>query len=420
VLQLAVAIAERVLGADETVLYMFDHDAREVTAVLGTDAMVAAFGGRVYDDVMDGMCGELVETQQAVVAKVGEGVAAGAPIMLGDAAVGALVAIGSDETEFSDMDLSLVRMTAAQTAVGLRNTELYSELRVSRDEAHRAHAELKDTQTQLLQAQKLEAIGSLAAGIAHEINTPVQFITDNAAFVEDSMGPLTETLAAAMALVERATPHTETREEAEAVRSLWESNECSYLIEEIPDAVAETLEGARRVAEIVRAMKDFAHPGSDRKSPVNVNRVIQTTAEVSRNEWKYVADLELDLADDLPEIPALSGPLGQCLLILIVNSAQALLEHGAADPSGKGRIRVSSTLRGDHVEIRVADTGPGIPHEIVHRIFDPFFTTKEVGTGSGQGLSIARSVIVDKHGGEIWAEDGNPGAVFVIRLPVTG
>ena len=183
-------------------------------------------------------------------------------------------------------------------------------------------------------------------------------------------------------------------------------------------AVDESLEGARRVAEIVRAMKEFAHPGSQTKSTVDVNRVIETTLQVSRNEWKYVADLVLDLDDNLPTIEGHGGPLGQSLLIMFVNSAQAIAEHRNTAEDGKGTIRVSTRHLDGAVEIRVADNGPGIPQEIIERIFDPFFTTKEVGKGSGQGLSIARSVVVDKHGGKLWVEQGNPGAVFGMRLPV--
>ena len=163
-------------------------------------------------------------------------------------------------------------------------------------------------------------------------------------------------------------------------------------------------------------MKEFAHPGSQSKSSVDVNRVIETTMQVSRNEWKYVADLELELAADLPMIEGHSGPLGQSLLIMFVNSAQAIASHRSEDDP-KGRITVATGFDDDWVWIRVSDNGPGIPQEIVDRVFDPFFTTKEVGTGSGQGLSIARSVVVDKHQGEIGIEDGNPGAVFNIRLP---
>jgi signal transduction histidine kinase len=232
------------------------------------------------------------------------------------------------------------------------------------------------------------------------------------------LGTLGEAFRACSDLLERAAGVPEVADAVAEVRHLWEANDCEFLMEEIPEAITETLEGTRRVAEIVRAMKDFAHPGWDSKSPVDLNQVIRTTVEVSRNEWKYAAELDLDLDEELPQIAALAGPLGQSILIMIVNSAQALQEQGAGKEADKGRIRIDTARHGDHVEMRIADTGPGIPEDIRGRIFDPFFTTKEVGKGSGQGLSIAHSIIVDKHAGEIQVESGDPGAVFVVRLPI--
>jgi signal transduction histidine kinase len=436
-LQLVVAIIRKVVGADRAVIGVVDTDKEEVVGVVGRGFPDGAIDGLTYPELMDGLCGRLVETRQAMVVPdltarevvgdlarrrtdvyLGGASAAAAPIVLDDMVLGGVAAISSRGREFTEMDLSLVRMIAAQAAVGLHNVELYGKLRRSRDEAHAAHQELQETQTQLLQAQKLEAIGSLAAGIAHEINTPIQFISDNASFIQESIGSLGQSFQASLGLVGKAADHPDLAADAAAVREIWEANDCAFLMEEIPDAVAETLEGAKRVAEIVRAMKDFAHPGSDSKHYVDINHVIRTTAQVSRNEWKYVAEMELELDDGVPQIPALAGPLGQSLLIMFVNSAQAMGEQGAGSAQEKGAIHVTTALRGDWVEIRVADTGPGIPADVVERIFDPFFTTKEVGKGSGQGLSIARSIIVDKHGGEISVEDGNPGAVFVIRLPV--
>ncbi len=436
-LQLVVTIIRKVVGADQAIVHLFDLDKEEVTAVVGRGLAGSVLEGWSYAEAMDGLCGWLADTNQAAIVsdlgdddRIGEiaaqrsavfrpgASAAAAPVILDEKVVGSVIAISSTGRSYLDVDLSLLRMIAAQTGVGLHNAELYGELRRSRDEAHAAHHELEETQTQLLQSQKLEAIGSLAAGIAHEINTPIQFVSDNASFIQESMDPLAEAFRSCSAFVEMAAGYPDLADEAAEIKALWESSNCAFLIEEIPDAAAETLEGARRVAEIVRAMKDFAHPGWDSKSSVDINHVIKTTAQISRNEWKYVAEMELDLDDTIPQVPALAGPLGQSLLILFVNSAQALRDQGRGEASGMGKIRVATSLRGDFVEIRVADDGPGIPPAIVDRIFDPFFTTKDVGKGSGQGLSIARSVVVDKHGGEIQVEQGDPGAVFVIRLPL--
>ena len=346
--------------------------------------------------------------------------AAVAPILIDDRVLGTLTTMnGPDGPEFTEMDLSLVKTLAAQAAVAIRNAELYEDLRKSRDNVQAAHEELKHTQTRLLAAQKMEAIGGLAAGIAHEINTPIQFVSDNTSFIKDSIGALGEIVAAHDEFVDKLDGREEFAKDVTALKALWKSKDGDFLMEEMPMAVDETLEGAQRVSEIVKAMKEFAHPGSKSKSSVDVNRIVQTTKAVSRNEWKYVAELELDLDETLPMIQGHPGPLGQSLLIMFVNGAQAMAEHRDVGEDGKGTIQVSTRQVDGMVEIRIADNGPGIPPEIVERIFEPFFTTKEVGKGSGQGLSIARSVVVDKHGGEMWVEDADPGAVFVMRLPIS-
>lgn len=418
VLNLAVEILERVVGGDCVAAHIVDEDSRPALFVGRRPGCDQDDEGRpVPDSALVDLSSRIVARGTAVMIETEAGGigAVGSPILMDHGVAGTLIVLRQNGPEFSEMDLSLVRMTAAQAAVGLRNADLYAELRRSHDATQLAHAELQEAQAQLVQAQKLEAIGSLAAGIAHEINTPIQFITDNVSFVAGAVASLQKTISGLPALLERAADHDDLREEAELALARWAENDCDYLINEMPDALTETSEGAYRVAEIVRAMKDFAHPGSAEKVPVDVNRVIRTTAAVSRNEWKYVAEMELDLAEDLPQIPALGGPLGQCLLILIVNSAQALAEQSSRE---RGRIRISSRLTDHAVEVRVADSGPGVPNEILHRVFDPFFTTKDVGGGSGQGLSIARSIVVDRHDGDIWVEQGDPGAVFVIRLPL--
>jgi signal transduction histidine kinase len=301
----------------------------------------------------------------------------------------------------------------------MRNATFYEELSKSHAALQAAHLELQNTQAQLLGAQKMEAIGSLAAGIAHEINTPIQFVSDNVNFIKQGMKTLAGFAREHAEILNEIVDHPELGDRVRAVQDRWRDEDCDFTIEEIPDAVEETLEGTRRVTEIVRAMKEFAHPGQEELTSTDINRVIENTVKVSRNEWKYVAEVELDLAEDLPQIPALPGPLGQSILIMIVNSSQELAANRAIESEGKGTIKVTTRLAGENVEIRIADDGPGIPPEILPRIFDPFFTTKEVGTGSGQGLSIAQSVIVDKHNGQIWAENLDPGALMVIQIPVS-
>ncbi|MEJ2078686.1 MAG: ATP-binding protein [Acidobacteriota bacterium] len=192
-----------------------------------------------------------------------------------------------------------------------------------------------------------------------------------------------------------------------------------YLASEIPQAIEHTLEGVERVAKIVRAMKNFSHPGSEEKTPIDLNKAIENTLTVSRNEWKYHADLVADLDPALPPVPCLPGELNQVILNLVVNAAHAIADV-VGDASGcKGTLAVSTRLDGAWAEIRVEDTGSGIPEHARDRIFDPFFTTKGVGKGTGQGLAISHSVIVDKHGGTIHFEtETGGGTSFIVRLPL--
>jgi two-component system NtrC family sensor kinase len=406
ILLLLVDAASQLTNADGCLMVMFDPDTGRVTKRVAQGSIDEETDVPSYDDIRNTQ-GEAEDFTLV------------APVIVADRVAGALVTVNwPGGRVFNDLDLSLIRMLAARAAIAIRNAALYAEIRSSRDSLQEAHEQLKRTQTQLLSAQKMEAIGSLAAGIAHEINTPIQFVSDNTTFIKEAVVAFQAVIAASSELMDKVKRDGVHLDDVTNLSKLWQEKDLDFLMDEVLPAVDETLEGANRVTEIVRAMKEFAHPGSDSKTSVDVNHVISTTAKVSRNEWKYVSELDLDLDEDIPLIQALPGPLGQVLLILIVNSAQAIGEHRDVDTEGKGMIVVSTRRDGDHVEIRVADNGPGIPAEIADRIFDPFFTTKDVGKGSGQGLSIARSVVVDKHHGDIRVEDGNPGAAFVIRLPV--
>ncbi len=272
---------------------------------------------------------------------------------------------------------------------------------------------------ELRQAQKLEAIGQLAAGIAHEINTPVQYIGDNIRFLADSLSSLLALLEGYGEFYDHCRNSDGAEELRQKVEKLYADADVDYLREEIPLTVQQSLDGVGRVTKIVRAMKEFSHPGSAEKVLVDINNALQSTITVSRNEWKYGAEMETEFATDLPPVSCLPAELNQVFLNLIVNAAHAIDTRVKNGDYDKGLIRVATRVDSDHVVIEVADNGTGIPEKIRHRIYDPFFTTKAVGKGTGQGLAIARDIVVEKHHGLIscMTQEGQ-GTTFTIRLPL--
>jgi PAS domain S-box-containing protein len=279
--------------------------------------------------------------------------------------------------------------------------------------------ERKILESQLSQAQKLESIGQLAAGIAHEINTPTQYVGDNIRFLQDSFTDLSDLLAAYQQLLDEAKAGPVAEEKIAEIEDAQAEIDVEFLLEEIPSAIGQSLEGIERVSGIVRAMKEFSHPGVDQKTAIDINKAIDSTITVARNEWKYVADLETDFDATLPPVPCLPGEFNQAILNMIINATHAIADVSGNGSRDKGVITVKTRRHGEWVEIRISDTGTGIPPAVRPRIFDPFFTTKEVGQGTGQGLSIAHSVIVDKHGGMINFEtELGQGTTFTIQLPL--
>jgi Amt family ammonium transporter len=277
----------------------------------------------------------------------------------------------------------------------------------------------KQLEIDLAHAQKLEAVGQLAAGIAHEINTPTQYVGDNLRFVKDAFGALSQLIGSHRALLEAAKAAGVLPDLADDVERVATVTDAAYLLDETPKAIEQSLDGVARVARIVAAMKEFSHPGSAERKLADINRAIETTITVARNAWKYVADVVTDLDPALPPVPCLPAELNQVILNLLVNAAHAIADVVGKDSGKKGRITVSTRHDGTCVEIRLTDTGSGIPEAIRQRVFDPFFTTKEVGKGTGQGLAIARSVVVDKHGGTITFEtETGKGTTFIVRLPL--
>lgn len=275
-------------------------------------------------------------------------------------------------------------------------------------------------ETQLLQAQKLEAIGQLAAGIAHEINTPTQYLGDNARFLQETWSAINPVLILNLRLREESRSGAGVQDTIIELSQCMEKADLNYLVCEAPQAIGGMLEGVQRISKIVGAMKEFSHPGSEGKCATDINHAIETTIAVARNEWKYVADVQTCFADNLPPVLCYAGEFNQVILNLLINAAHAIRDVLGPDSSGLGTITVSTSCDEDWAEVRIRDSGAGIPENIRARIFEPFFTTKEVGKGTGQGLALAHAVIVKKHEGQIWFEsEMGKGTTFFLRLPLT-
>ncbi|MBI2511446.1 MAG: PAS domain-containing protein [Opitutae bacterium] len=286
-----------------------------------------------------------------------------------------------------------------------------------------AEAERREMEAQRHLAQRMESIGGLAAGIAHEINTPTQFVTDNVHFLRRSFAQLADLLKACDALRAAATASPELREQAAAVAKLREDVELDYLLTEIPQTLTQSLEGLQRVARIVGSLKEFSHPNNAHSSTADLNHVIETAVNVTRHEWKYVAEVVCELAPDLPTVPCVVDEFNQVMLNLIVNASHAIGDalKQCDDGSVRGKITIRTRREDDWVEVEVEDTGTGIPEAHRARIFEPFFTTKEVGRGTGQGLTIVHRVIVKRHHGTVnFDTEIGRGTVFKIRLPLAG
>ncbi len=284
-------------------------------------------------------------------------------------------------------------------------------------ERARAEQERVGLERELAQIQKMESLGVLAGGIAHEINTPVQYVGENLAFLSESFNELGQTLARFQTVVDAAGAGGLLEHEVTQAKLASEEVDVDYLRREIPASIVQSLEGVERISEIVRAIREFSHPDAKEKTAVDINHTIATTLTVARNQLKHVAEVVTNFDPTLPQVPIFAGELNQVFLNLFVNAAHAIEE---AAKGGLGKITVSTRAVDDEVEIRIADTGTGIPDELREKIFDPFFTTKEPGKGTGQGLAISHSIIQKKHGGSIAVESKvGEGTTFVIRLPIT-
>lgn len=296
--------------------------------------------------------------------------------------------------------------------------ERTNELEQTLTALHSEHEHRTGMEKQLSEAQKLESIGQLAAGIAHEINTPAQYVGDNTRFIQGEFAGLLKVMDKYASQLDLKSPKLSWEERSADIQAILEEVDYEFIREEIPAAISQSIEGIDRITHIVKAMKDFSHPGSSNKEPANLNDAIMSTATVCSNRWKYAADIEYDLDDSAPVVPCLLGELNQVVLNLIVNAADAIESH--TSDGEKGLINISTRTLDDEFEIQVNDNGGGMPDKVRNKIFDPFFTTKDVGKGTGQGLAISRDVIVTKHQGTLdcVSEEG-VGTTFTIRLPLT-
>jgi signal transduction histidine kinase len=283
-------------------------------------------------------------------------------------------------------------------------------------------AEMKtrlQAEANLRQGQKLEAVGRLASGVAHEINTPVQFVGDSIHFLREATTELIGVVEKLQLVQQSVLDGAPSRDAALNAMAAIEVADLPYLLENIPKALECSVDGLGRVSTIVQSMKEFAHPDSTTMSLVDLNRGIESTLVIARNEYKFVADIETDLGS-LPAVACYASDINQVVLNMLVNASHAIAD-AVKGTQGRGRIVVRTRQDKDHVVLSIGDTGGGMSEEIRERIFDPFFTTKVVGKGTGQGLAIARNIVVEKHGGEVTVEsEVGKGTTFFIRLPLNG
>ncbi len=272
---------------------------------------------------------------------------------------------------------------------------------------------------QLVNSQKFQAVGTLAAGIAHEINTPIQYVRHNVDFMKESFDQLVDILDKVNLLVDQCCT-SGNQDGCEAITEKLNKADLEFLLKEVPESIVDSQKGISQITKIVTAMKEFCHPGKGSlKEACDINKTIKNAVTITQNEWKYAATVELELDPDLPLIHCYPDAIQQVFLNLIINSAQAISEQNKEGSQPLGRIDITTATINGSIRVLVKDNGPGIPAEHQHQIFEPFFTTKEIGKGTGQGLAIAYDLIVNKHGGRIdYVPSGSTGATFEIWLPL--
>ena len=430
----------KALGADRATCYVHDDAATAIDAVYTTERdpelreHVLGMRGRPRDKMP--IWDHIVRSAEPVV--VVEDMEEDSPhgSMAGRAGVGAFLGVRLERTRSADdaddaqpMRLGTIfaswehaRAFTAEDRLNALNLAALGALALANARLQKDRLQLE---VELRQSHKLEAIGQLAAGVAHEINTPIQFVGDSVYFLRQAFDDLAGLVARYHALAEAAATGPVDPALVAGVAEEERIIDIDDLLGQIPRALERTSTGAERVAEIVRAMKEFAHPAQEEQGVADLNHAILSTLVVARNEIKYVADVDTDLGP-IPPVVCHVGDLNQVVLNLVVNAAHAIADRIAQAAPGspqaaRGRIGVTTSEEDGWVTISVSDDGTGIPEEARGRIFDPFFTTKEVGRGSGQGLAISRSIVVDKHGGTLTFDTRlDAGTTFTARIPVGG
>ncbi len=295
--------------------------------------------------------------------------------------------------------------------------EQAAELLESKTQLEHEMSERQRVEVELRHAQKLEAVGQMSAGIAHEINTPIQFVGDSLKFLNEAFSDLQDVAAASQNTLPLLRSNAQAKGIHDVLEHALDDADIEYLDERVPKALERARNGVERVTNIVKAMKDFSHPDQREMTLAELNSSIESTLVVAANEYKYSATLKKEL-QELPPVLCHLGDINQVILNLIVNAAHAIIEqHGSS--ADEGLISIKSWCVGEQVMISIADNGSGIPASVQDRIFDPFFTTKEVGKGTGQGLSISHKIIVENHGGQLYFEtEEDVGTTFFITLPL--
>ncbi len=321
--------------------------------------------------------------------------------------------------QWADVSIALLRDSTGKPTQFVAHVTDISARKQAEAELKQAVAARQKVELDLMHSQKLEAVGQLASGIAHEINTPTQFIGDSVHFIKEAFDGIATLLPRYRAALGASSAGRNERQLLEEIEAIEREIDLEDLIQNVPPSLERCIDGTSRIASIVRSMKEFAHSDQHEQSPADINRAIEATLTIARHEYKYVADIEKNFSE-LPPIVCHLGGLNQVFLNLIVNAAHAI-EAVVKDSGTKGRICISTRREGDLVRVDVADSGSGIPESVRRRIFEPFFTTKPVGKGTGQGLAIARSIVVDRHGGTLDFETAlGKGTTFTIRLPIQG